>query len=167
MKNQLYTIATAVLFTVATLSAGCVVPTGTNPEPRCPSVSRPVTRILDIIVTPETVVEGDTAFIKVVVEDSLLEGLQYAWGFQSTTACSAEWIGGYLSEHGICISDTNIVGWIAPDVSTDTSFIERVEVFHFELANDEREHNDDYGCWYGAFNEIVSGAPTIEVKNKL
>jgi hypothetical protein len=95
------------------LLAGCdlnFLPTDTGGDRELP----PQTRIIDVLVEPDTVAPGDTASFTCIIEDSLDERFRFSWLIDSGEVFGAEFIGGDYSAYR---SETNQIKWIAPDSS--------------------------------------------------
>ena len=131
MKNQLFTIIAAIILT-AIILASCV-PVGSNPDEYCEAADIKITQILDIIVDPETVIEGDTATITVVIEDSLLDGFTYKWGTSTINDCSIEWPDAIVDISSPCLTYSNNTRWIAPFITGDSTVSLSIDIWHDSL----------------------------------
>ena len=149
MKKQLYIILTAVLFTVASLSAGC--DWGYSSDP-CGDGSdwiyEVVTEVLDIAY-PDTVTEGDTVSITVTIVDSTLSDFRYLWSPRSGVLCEERWLEstkGEGTDFGHCVTYKNQVFWVVPEVAESVG-----QAIGLIIANDSLEALDlrtEEGCRY-------------------
>ena len=167
MKKQIYTILTAVLLTVASLSAGCDGLFQHTPDP-CGDADPErveVTEILNI-AHPDTVTEGDTVTFKVTIKDSLLPGFGYSWNSTVTTLhpCDSIWINTRRTSIGYCETVSNQVRFIVPQVDSSQLGRVRLIVEHDSLEKEVKYkyHNECligyYGSTFGHFDFHINNS---------
>jgi hypothetical protein len=134
MKNKkisLMPLLAALL--AAFLLYACDFPGGSGEERERP----PQTRILNVLVQPDTVAPGDTTRFTCIIEDSTDERFEFSWLIEEGEVLGAVLIDGENSEY---LSDTNNIQWIAPSSERDYLFA----VFANNGSEDSLSVNDGF-----------------------
>jgi hypothetical protein len=75
-------------------------------------VKPPQTKILKVLVQPDTIAPGDTARFICIIKDSTDKRFKFEWHVDKGKVLGAEFID---TDYSAYVSETNSIKWIAPD----------------------------------------------------